>query len=82
MIMASSRKFTLTRHLPGGIDAPVPGITAAKVRMWVSMCLVDNGAAPRSEADPFAWSVTSAPVGTRVEHPSSFAFTVHPAEKG
>lgn len=66
---------TLIRHL-GPKDAPVEGVTPAKARMWVSMCLVDNGKAARPEADRFAAEVLAAPRGTRVEHASGLAFTV------
>lgn len=70
----STARLSLTRRFPSGRSAPViPDLTPAKVRMYVGMCLVDNGACSRSEAGPTANAVTAS-VGTWVEHPSGYAF--------
>jgi len=79
--MSNSRKYMLTRRFPSGKVAIVPDVTLARVRMYVSMCLVDNGVASRKEADVFARQTTAASLGTQVEHSSGFSFVVSLAER-
>lgn len=73
----ATRKVTLTRYFTDGTPAPlIEDVTLAKAGMYVSMSLFYNGAATRKEADKFSHVVTSAPRGTKVEHPSGHSYMI------
>lgn len=67
-----SRRFDLIRHLKSR-DVLDEDLTLAKARMYVAMCLYDNQAASKAEAQEFAASV---PVDERINHPSGYGFTL------
>lgn len=71
-------EYRLTRRLPDGTvrEHTRPFKTKRLAAQAVFYTLTDNGAASRKEATAFASLLQDVAIGTFMEHPSGYAFTI------